>query len=226
MPGSKFLYLPIIFVLILGACTSSFEETTSIPLIQSTEELQPVLKNTSTPSQAPSPIATLIIPSRTANPTPDYSQIKWIGSHEIWLLDNSFTQVIIDVGTLQGHYFGMADGENFRCEYRTDYVTQINCFGPIMPHHQSIEFMLFMISQTEPIFTNKFKFLSPLPTPIGMTCEIEGLWTELVGKIGEIGCYAVTCWVDGEYYGGTSDSCKVPWPWIPPGLIPTATPSS
>lgn len=180
---------------------------------------------TATASQTALPSATSIPATMTLTPTPDYSQIKLYGTRDVRGGYGSLTLVILEMGNLQGEYFGMGDGNKYNCEFSEDFPSQLNCFGPIVPYQQKIKFSLFIPTSPDPVFNTTFSFTGPGPTPMGMYCEIEPLWTEVLNHIGNVGCYAVTCWINGTYYGGVQDSCKQYWPWIPPGLIPTALPT-
>lgn len=218
--GKFRLVFPLIIIsFVLGACSPQPAEIPPLPT--STETQVPSATATLEPSQTPTSTDTPIPPTITPTSTPDFTQIKLIGAYDIHQVYGSFTQIIIEMGTLTGNYYGMVDGVKYKCSFRNDFPTQMNCFGPNVFYGRNYKFALYSELLQEPIFNSSFIFTSPPPTPVGMYCEIEGLWTELVGKIGGVGCYAVTCWINGVYYGGTQDSCKNPWPWIPPGLIPT-----
>lgn len=183
---------------------------------------------TASPSVTPIPSKTLITPTITITPTPDYSLIKLVGAFVVQNNYGYFTQVILDLGNLKGEFYGKVGTELFNCEFRKDITSQIDCIGIPVIKDRWIKFSLFIPTNVEPIFTTSFLIPGAIPTPEGMVCEIEGLWTDVIrarGYFAEPGCYAVTCWIDGKYYGGVQDSCKEYWPWIPPGLFPTPLPT-
>jgi hypothetical protein len=199
---------------------------TSVPTIP--QENVALSTSTATASQTALPSATSIPATMTMTPTPDYSQITMIGAYAIQGSYGNFTQVILDIGNLQDKFYGMAGTDPYKCEYRTDIPTQINCVSVPVLKEKRIFFSLFIPSNTEPVFSTSFILSGAIPTPAGMVCEIEPLWTDVIrarGYIAEPGCYAVSCWVDGKYFGGVQDSCKEFWPWMPPGLFPTPLPT-
>jgi hypothetical protein len=185
----------------------------------------PTYTPTSLPSQTPLPSQTSTQVANTATPTPDFSKISLYGVQDVRESYGSFTLVILEMGSSAGVFYGMGNGERYPCQYSKDYPTQLNCFGPTVAYQQKVNFSLYLTTLPDPVFNTAFRFSGPPPTPMGMYCEIEPLWTEVLHHIGGVGCYAVTCWVNGTYYGGVQDSCKEYWPWIPPGLFPTALPT-
>jgi hypothetical protein len=222
----KMSFTLVLSLIVLVSCipvTTSPTQTVMIPVSQ---EPSPTIKPQASSTQTLLPTFTTIAATNTSTPTPDFSQIQLIGAHAIQGKYGSFTLVILDVGSLQGDFYGLGDGQRYKCEFRLDITTQIDCKGPSAPYNKQINFSLFASSHAEPVFKTNYNFSGILPTPIGMYCEIEPLWTEVLHYQGDVGCYAVTCWVNGTYYGGVEDSCKEYWPWIPPGLFPTALPTN
>ena len=214
----------IISLIILSSCAPGAATPIQTPIPTVSQVIPPTSTPTATATQTPLPTATPVPPTSTLVPTPDYSQIKLVGAHSISGQYGSFTQVILEMGSLQGEFYGIGGLDNYKCEFRQDIPTQINCIGAPVPTDKLINFSLFISTQTEPVFSTSYRFTGPSPTPAGMYCEIEGLWTDIIksrGYYAEPGCYAVTCWIDGKYYGGVEDSCIEYWPWIPPGLYPT-----
>jgi len=216
----------IISLMIISSCAPGPTTPTQTPIATVTQETS----STSTPTpfmpvvDTPLPTSTPVPPTSTMTPTPDFTQIQLVGNYAISGQYGSFTQIILEMGSLQGEFYGIGGLDNYKCEFRQDIPTQINCIGAPVPTNTLINFSLFTSSQTEPVFSTSYSFTGPLPTPVGMYCEIEGLWTDIIKSRGynaEPGCYAVTCWIDGKYYGGVEDSCIEYWPWIPPGLYPT-----
>jgi len=212
----------LLSLLFLASCSPAIPVASET----ATKILDALIPSTSTPtlfpSQTPLPSLTSTQIASSATPTPDYSKILLYGTDESY---GSYTLVILEMGILSGEFYGMGNGEKYSCQYSKTSPTQLNCFGPGVAYQQKVDFSLYLISLPEPVFNTTFRFSGPPPTPMGMYCEIEPLWTEVLHHIGGVGCYAVTCWVDGKYYGGVQDSCKEYWPWIPPGLFPTPLPT-
>jgi len=230
MKLSKVVLPIVLFTFLLASCSPNTVQTTEteIPTIIQTTAAPSTSTLTATASQTPQPSVTNIPPTITVTPTPDYTQIKLYGAHLIQGNYGSLTQVSLEMGNLQGEFYGIAGNDNYKCKFRKDIPTQMDCVGAPVPENKRINFSLFISTQTEPIFKTTYIFSGVMPTPQGMVCEIEGLWTDIIksrGYISEPGCYAVTCWINGTYYGGVQDSCKEYWPWIPQGLFPTPLPT-
>jgi hypothetical protein len=229
----KFSRMAIFFVpclLFITSCSpnSTKASETSVPTIPQETFALSTSTPTATASQTTQPSVTSVPPTITVPPTPDYSQITMIGAYAIQGQYGNFTQVILDIGNLQGEFIGIVGTDQYKCEPRTDIPTQINCVGLPVIKDRQIKFSLFLPAITEPIFSTSFLLPGAIPTPEGMVCEIEPLWTDVIrarGYYAEPGCYAVSCWLNGTYYGGVQDSCKEYWPWIPPGLFPTPLPT-
>jgi len=220
--------LSIVLILILIISCSPNTTLSTEPTIPTKSQVtnpSHTSTTTATASQTPTTKTTSLSATSTITPTPDYSQITLFGAQDIRELYGSATLLILEMGTIRGDFFGIGDGEKYSCEFSKDFPTQLNCFGPTVPYQKKVDFSLFVITNSEPIFNTTFRFSGPPPTPMGMYCEIEPLWTDVLNHIGNVGCYAVTCWINGSYYGGVQDSCKEYWPWIPPGLISTALPT-
>lgn len=215
-------------VLFITSCSPNPTEPTDTLVPTLPQETVALSTPTATASQTALPSATSIPATMTMTPTPDYSQITMIGAYAIQGSYGNFTQVILDIGNLQGEFYGKAGTDPYKCEFRTDIPTQINCVGVPVTKDRQIKFSLFLPSMTEPVFSTSFILAGAIPSPQGMVCEIEPLWTDVIrarGYFAEPGCYAVSCWIDGKYFGGVQDSCKEYWPYMPPGLFPTPLPT-
>jgi hypothetical protein len=220
--------LVYLFVIILTSCSPAKAQVSQTPISANAQVVISTSSQTLTQTPLPTETPTPIPPTATSTliiPTLDYNQIKLFGAHLINNAYGSFTQVILDMGNLQGNFYGIGNADKYKCEFLKDNPTQLNCTGNPVLSEKLITFSLFITEQSEPIFSTTYRFIVALPTPNGMYCEVEGLWTDLMQSLhnyhNEPGCYAVTCWIDGSYYGGVEDSCKKYWPWIPPGLFPT-----
>ena len=62
-----------------------------------------------------------------------------------------------------------------------------------------------------PTATNK---LYAIPSPQGMSCEVEPQWNNPAGGH-EIayGCFAVSCYLNSGFYYGNNATCLTPWPY-------------
>ena len=70
-----------------------------------------------------------------------------------------------------------------------------------------------------PVITNKplptaTSKLYAVPSPEGLSCEVEPQWNNPAPghEIG-IGCFAVSCYLNGSYYYGNNATCQTPWPY-------------
>ncbi len=197
----------LIALVILGACT---------PVAPPQQFISPVPVNTSTslpsptiePTQTPKPTATS---TATSIPTPDYSLIKFA-----YLYANGTTETVFvfNLNGIRGMFHGEGNKYLYTCKSLPDNADKLYCTGDYQASGRNVVFQLFDAGRKDPVQTMKIGIPSYIPpTPIGMTCEIEPLW--VAPLTGSYGCYAVTCYIGGQYYGGTEDTCTNPWPWWP-----------
>ena len=208
-----FPLLACLATLISCACAPS-PVATEPPVVASNTPV-PVPSETSTPE----PSATLIpsvtpIPTETstATPTPDYTQIHLVRTYAVY---QQSSQVFLNMGTLLGEYYAVGhypkmENVDFNCEFDADKTTEMVCTGTGIPFGLGIYFILYKAETDEPIYNNIVTFTGPIPSPVGVVCEIEPLWES---NQGDLGCWAITCYQNGVWYGGTGDTCYKPWPF-------------
>jgi len=206
--------IPIfITILLLSACAPAPVET-EMPLAASDTPL-PLPSETSKPetSATPTPTAT---PTRTATtsatPTPDYSQIHLVRTFAVF---EQSSQVFLDLGQLEGEYYAIGrysklENIHFRCMKNPEKTNELVCKGGGIPFGLGIYFNLYEAGTNQLVYENIVSFTGPIPSPTDVVCEIEPLWES---NQGELGCWAITCYQNGQWYGGTGDTCTKPWPF-------------
>jgi hypothetical protein len=220
----------LIFLIILTSCSPATVAPSKAASSTNTRTIVPTATQTLTQTPLPTDTLTPLPPTSTNTPvpTPDYSQIQLYGTYQVNNSYGTFTQVILEMGNLEGEFYGVGNDDKYKCQFRKDIPTQLDCIGNSISLNTAVNFSLYTTTQPEAVFRTYYRFSAAMPTPDGMVCEVEGLWTDIIksrGYISEPGCYAVTCWINGVYYGGVQDSCKEYWPWIPPGLVATPLPT-
>ena len=200
-------------ILFLSACTPTPAETEPPVVASDTPLPHPSETSTPEPSATPTPTATLTpTTTSTATPTPDYSQIHLVRTFAVY---EQSSQVFLDMGMLEGDYYGIGrynklENIYFRCTHNPEKTNELVCKGSGIPFGLGIYFSLYQVGTDELVYENMVTFSGPIPSPTGVVCEIEPLWES---NQGELGCWAITCYQNGQWYGGTGDTCYKPWPF-------------
>ena len=198
------LFITLIVFVVTGCAPAIQVPTPTATLLLATDTPQPTA--TSTPTETP-------VPTPTASPTPDFSVVKFDKYYSI----GTTTMVIVyALNGVRGEFHATGkDIYMYECKYDPDNADKLLCQGAYQGLGREIIFKLYEVSRVDPILINNI-LIEPLypPTPEGMTCEIEPLW--VLPLHGTYGCYAVTCYLNGGYYGGTTDTCIQPWLWPVP----------
>jgi hypothetical protein len=165
---------------------------------------------------APAPTGTALVatktPTSSRTPGVDYSVIKF---ESLYLNGTSETVLIFALHGVRGEFYVTGNDYTYMCKPAPTDPDQLFCRGEYQPPGYEVLYKFFVVGQVEPILTRSMIIPSPYPpTPEGMRCEIEPLW--VAPLTGTYGCYAVTCYLNGQYYDGTADTCIQPWRWPVP----------
>ena len=200
-------------ILIITACSPT-STTTAVPIAASDTPFPPP-SDTPFPEPLATPIPTNTrIPTDTATPTPspDYSQIYLIRTFAVY---EQSSQVFLNIGSLTGEYYaigryGGLGNIYFQCTNNLEQLNEIVCNGGSIPFGLRIYFNLYDAETNELVYNNMVSFTGPIPSPVGVVCEAEPLWES---NQGDLGCWAITCYLNGSWYGGTGNTCFKPWPF-------------
>jgi hypothetical protein len=208
----------ILIFLVLGGLLAACAPSSQAP--SATHTPQPVASPRPTATDTPQPTATstpspTVAPTSTPSPTPtpDYSAIRYLRAQNYYSPDGVLQTVfVLDVGDLQDAFHVVVHNHDYDCLRFDEYPGQVWCYGPYLP--PGWEDTLYVYPQKdapEPVFTQVFGLpLQPTPTLYGVTCTYEPL--SAIGQSDDSSCYAITCYYQGKYYGGTKNSCTNPWP--------------
>jgi hypothetical protein len=119
------------------------------------------------------------------------------------------------VGALEGEYYAIGshsklENIRFRCTYNPKKLNELICDGASIPFGYKIYFTLYKAGTDEPVYDNTLTFSGPIPSPTGVVCEVEPLTEAFAG---DVGCFAITCYQGGVWFGGSWNTCKEPWPF-------------
>lgn len=234
---SKIISFLFIFslLLLLSACeNSSNDQRNSVlsntPII--TVSPEPTSSATPNPPTKTPTITLTPTEAITATPMLDVSGITLAGFDFLYNKSSLFS---FDLNYSSGEYYGtgrLQDGSvlNYSCWFREDLPTRIVCTGGIVPFDSKINFQLYRTDTDELLYQNVFVYNTRLhgevlATPTGVTCEIEPQWNgqSEAHQIG-IGCFAMSCWQNGDYLWGTDNTCRDPWPYEWDFVHPLYTP--
>ncbi len=183
----------------------------TIPNLTQTPKITPTLTFTPKPTVKP-----------TSTFTPDYSQIEFLNFDAVY---NASSRFEFEMNELTGNYYASGrinDGVliSYKCEFRTDKPTHLVCSSGPLPFDTKVNLQLYEESTNELVFSYQilYNFVSHgevIPSPTGVICEGEPQWN---GKIPAhqlgVGCFAMSCWQNGQYLWGTDNTCREPWPFV------------
>jgi hypothetical protein len=153
------------------------------------------------------------VPTATATATPDFSAVKYVN---LYFTGTNGMVVIFALNGARGEFRLTGNEYAYECQPAADNPDQLLCRGAYQAPGREVIFNLYESSQTDALLTLDLIIPSLYPpTPEGMKCEIEPLWVRFPGSYA-YGCYAVTCSINGIYYGGSADTCTNPWIWPVP----------
>ena len=209
-----FLMVFLCIVLISG-CNSV--ENQAEPTITNT----PFLPVSATPVVTP----TIILPSFTpAIPTATWTMTPTVipavvQVNRFYVQFNQYTQIDLVMNTQAGLYYGTGLSSagvtiNFNCSFKLAPSTDLVCKGDSIPVGASVDFSLLSSATGETLYKNVFTYRGAVPTPTGMSCEVEPQWN---GRIPDhqldVGCFALTCYQNGSFFYGNNNTCEIPWPF-------------
>ncbi len=218
MKASLRLTFFLLAILLLNACQATPEAAPTVN-VEATAQVLVVTLQAQTAAAAPSPTLAPTdtptpLPSPTASPTPqvDYSSIRYLRAQTQWAADGvQQTVFILETGDLPGDFQMIVNRHDYNCQRFEEFPGQIWCYGPYLPPGWQDTLYLYVNEGEEPVFTQIFGLpVEPTPTLYGVTCTYEPL--SAIGQSENSNCYAITCVYQGQYYGGTKNSCTDPWP--------------
>jgi hypothetical protein len=174
---------------------------------------------TNTPTVSLTSTSTLV-PTSTA--TPDYNQIEFLFFDALYGVSSKFE---LEMNGLIGDYYASGRINNgsiiaYKCDFRTDKPTQLVCESGPLPFNTKINLQLYQESSDKLAFSQQinYNFAShgeTIPSPTGVICEGEPQWNGFTSAHQlEKGCFAMSCWQNGDYLWGTDNTCRDPWPFL------------
>lgn len=96
-----------------------------------------------------------------------------------------------------------------------------------MPLKQNAYINLYDSSTNELVYSNMISFTGIVPTPTGMSCEVEPQWNGFIpAHQGDKNCFALTCYQNGSFFYGDNNTCDQPWPFEWDFIHPLSTPTN
>jgi hypothetical protein len=91
---------------------------------------------------------------------------------------------------------------------------ELNCEGGKFSFKGAVYIELHDKTTSELLYSQTVQFASIVPTPTGMSCEIEPQWNGATAPHQkETGCFAVSCWQNGAFFYGSNYICEGEWPF-------------
>jgi len=213
-----------LFWLIKNGVNQRAVENTQQYWISQTIETTPTYNNatitpTLTSTLTPTPSVTAL---STATSLPDYTQIEFLNFDAVYNVSSRFE---VNMHGLTGDYYAsgrVIDGALFfyQCNFRTDKPTQLVCESGPLPFNTKVNLQLYLEETDELVFSRQinYDFVSHgevYPSPTGVMCEGEPQWNGFTSAHQlDRGCFAMSCWQNGEYLWGTDNTCRDPWPFL------------
>jgi hypothetical protein len=208
--------LLIVAVLILAACSSESSAPTAPVQTPTTEVAPTVVPATNTP--LPTETATEA-PTFTATPTvlpTEEVKARYLSNSHVYKTSST---VLLSMSVTSGDFYGVATSSvsevKYTCKFDSINLNYLVCSGENVPLDTLIDFKLYRKESDEQIFEGIITFPREKTLPAGMTCEIEPQWNttgESQHELGE-GCFAASCWKDGQFFWGSNNTCVKPWPF-------------
>ena len=125
--------------------------------------------------------------------------------------------VVFDLNGKSGEFRLTGNEYTYTCQLSPTDADTLRCLGAYQAPGREVIFKLYEASRTDPVLIQDMIIPDSLPpTPEGMACDIEPLWEVHPEIDPNYGCYAVTCYINSQYYAGTQDTCIQPWLWPVP----------
>lgn len=209
-----FSFLVLIFF--ATACGSMVAQ--SEPTLASTTMAPavPTLEDTPTPSPTATETPLPPTPTETSTPTTSPEVLQWLS---FYVQFSEYSQISLEFNTQAGFYYGMGTATNgssidYTCTFRQAPSTELVCKGAPIPVGASVDFSLYDANSGSQVYRNTFTYRGAVPTPMGLTCEVEPQWNGDIPahQLGQ-GCFALSCYLNGAFYYGNNNTCEKPWPF-------------
>ncbi len=172
-------------------------------------------------SQTPTSLP-IVTETPTVSPTPFSTSITFVTMDAVFQASSSF---VVEISPAVGEYYAsgrIQDGGliAFSCEFRKEKPTHLICSSGPLPFNKQINLQLYQKETNELVFSKliNYNFVlhgEVIPSPTGVICEGEPQWNGFTSAHQlEKGCFAMSCWQNGEYLWGTDNTCQVPWPFL------------
>jgi hypothetical protein len=139
---------------------------------------------------------------------------------------------VLDASSATGSYYATAstdssDTSKYVCAFSQTNQYRLTCTGGAMPFKQHVYINLYDSSTNEPVYSNMITFTGIVPTPTGMSCEVEPQWNGFIpAHQGDKNCFALTCYQNGNFFYGDNNTCDQPWPFEWDFVHPLSTPTN
>jgi hypothetical protein len=144
---------------------------------------------------------------------------------------NLSSKFVLSFSTPGGSYYALASYQGsksitYQCEFDKSQPKYLVCNGGGVPANTSVYINLFKTDTNEKVYSNVMSFSGIIPTPTGMSCEVEPQWN---GRIPahqlQQNCFALSCWQNGTFFFGSDNTCVDPWPYDWDFYHPLSTPN-
>lgn len=176
MNKQKLLVMSI-FILILFAVGCGPMAAQVEPTLMSTTiaPATPTMEDTPTPSPTATETPLPPTPTETSTPTAAPEVLQWLS---FYVQFSEYSQISLEFNTQAGYYYGMGTATNgslidYTCTFRQLPSTELVCKGAPIPVGASVDFSLHDGNSGNLIYQNTFTYRGAVPTPVGMTCEVE-----------------------------------------------------
>jgi hypothetical protein len=229
----KQIVLLVFCIFILAACAPKVTAT-EISSNPSAAPEQPTTTATQMPSLTPEPAATEQVTATVeATATPGVTQepvkFTFVSASAQWQTSSMF---VLDASSATGSYYATAsadgsDASKYVCAFSQTNQYRLTCTGGAMPFKQHAYINLYDSSTNELVYSNTITFAGIVPTPTGMSCEVEPQWNGFIpAHQGDKNCFALTCYQNGSFFYGDNNTCDQPWPFEWDFIHPLSTPTN
>lgn len=211
--------LSVLFVsasaFMIAACTPQAATATEIVPPTATAVLA---TNTPLPTETDTPVPTATTaPTMTATAVPtEELRVRYIGNNHVYQKSSTVT---LSMSVTEGNFYGVATSSvsevKFACKFESIELNYLVCSGGNVPLDTTIDFKLYRAETDESVFEQTFVFPREKTIPSGVSCEVEPQWNSTGEPQHELGtgCFAASCWKDGQFFWGSNDTCVKPWPF-------------
>lgn len=227
--SSIFLLIAIFIVMSFGLMACSDQAQYTPTSTESAATLPPTETSTPVPTETQTPV-----PSATATATPAPTaalEVRYAGNSHVYLQSSAVT---LSLNVTEGDFYATATSSSeqlfYTCQFETSQLNYLDCIGGNAPLDTKLDFKLFRKDTNEMVFEKIVTFARFTATPEGMVCEAEPQWNSngLPAHMLGTGCFAVSCWQNGNFFWGFNDTCEKQWPfeWEFPHPLATFMPTT